>query len=60
MLNSLLQAPTVTGRSGNTSYGLPADDVAALLSNTAASPSSESRPLVVAICGINAGKIWLA
>jgi len=31
VLNSLLQAPTVTGRSGNTSYGLPADDVAALL-----------------------------
>ncbi len=31
VLNSLLQASTVTGRSGNTSYGLPADDVAALL-----------------------------
>ena len=31
VLNSLLQAPTVTGRSGNTSHGLPADVVAALL-----------------------------
>ncbi|WP_406045124.1 P1 family peptidase [Micromonospora sp. NBC_00898] len=31
VLNSLLQAPTVTGRSGNISYGLPADEVAALL-----------------------------
>jgi D-aminopeptidase len=31
VLNSLLQASTVTGRSGNTSYALPADDVAALL-----------------------------
>ena len=25
MLNCLLAAPTVTGRDGNTSYGLPAD-----------------------------------
>jgi D-aminopeptidase len=31
VLNSLLQAPTVTGRSGNTSHGLPPADVAALL-----------------------------
>ncbi len=31
VLNSLLQASTVTGRSGNTSYGLPAAEVAALL-----------------------------
>jgi hypothetical protein len=31
VLNSLLAAPTVTGRSGNTSYGLPVDEVAALL-----------------------------
>jgi D-aminopeptidase len=31
VLNSLLQAPTVTGRSGNTSPGLPAGAVAALL-----------------------------
>jgi D-aminopeptidase len=31
VLNSLFQAPTVTGRSGNTSFGLPADAVAAML-----------------------------
>lgn len=31
VLNSLLQAPTVIGRSGNTSYGLPGEEVAALL-----------------------------
>jgi D-aminopeptidase len=31
VLNSLLQAPTVTGRSGNTSEGLPAEAVAKLL-----------------------------
>ena len=31
VLNSLLQAPTVVGRSGNVSYGLPADDVVRLL-----------------------------
>jgi D-aminopeptidase len=31
VLNSLLAAPTVTGRSGNTSHGLPADDVVKLL-----------------------------
>jgi len=31
VLNSLLGAPTVTGRSGNTSHGLPADDVVKLL-----------------------------
>lgn len=31
VLNSLLQAPTVIGRSGNTSYGLPADAVSELL-----------------------------
>jgi D-aminopeptidase len=31
VLNSLLGAPTVTGRSGNTSYGLPVDEVAAVL-----------------------------
>ena len=31
MLNSLLAAPTVTGRNGNTCYGLPAEDVRALL-----------------------------
>jgi D-aminopeptidase len=31
VLNCLLAAPTVTGRNGNTSYGLPADDVRALL-----------------------------
>ncbi|HKA68896.1 MAG TPA: P1 family peptidase, partial [Actinomycetes bacterium] len=31
VLNSLLMAPTVTGRSGNTSYGLPADEVRSLL-----------------------------
>ncbi len=31
VLNCLLAAPTVTGRDGNTSYGLPATQVAALL-----------------------------
>jgi D-aminopeptidase len=31
VLNCLLAAPTVTGRDGNTSYGLPADEVATLL-----------------------------
>ena len=31
VLNSLLQAPTVVGRSGNASPGLPVDDVVALL-----------------------------
>ncbi|HKE52925.1 MAG TPA: P1 family peptidase, partial [Actinomycetes bacterium] len=31
VLNSLLMAPTVTGRNGNTSYGLPADEVMRLL-----------------------------
>jgi D-aminopeptidase len=31
VLNSLLQARTVTGRDGNTSYALPADEVAGLL-----------------------------
>jgi D-aminopeptidase len=31
VLNSLLAAPTVTGRSGHTSYGLPVDAVGALL-----------------------------
>ena len=31
VLNSLLAAPTVTGRDGNTSYGLPADQVRELL-----------------------------
>jgi D-aminopeptidase len=31
VLNSLLAAPTVTGRDGNTSYGLPADEVVRLL-----------------------------
>jgi D-aminopeptidase len=31
VLNSLLQSPTVTGRNGNTSRGLPADAVSALL-----------------------------
>jgi D-aminopeptidase len=31
VLNSLLQAPTVTGHLGNTSKGLPADDVMRLL-----------------------------
>ncbi|HEY1486305.1 MAG TPA: P1 family peptidase [Micromonosporaceae bacterium] len=31
VLNSLLQAPTVTGRAGNTSEGLPADRVAEIL-----------------------------
>ncbi|MDP9239102.1 MAG: P1 family peptidase [Actinomycetota bacterium] len=31
VLNSLLQAPTVTGHLGNTSVGLPADDVMRLL-----------------------------
>ena len=31
VLNSLLAAPTVTGRDGNTSRGLPADQVKALL-----------------------------
>jgi len=31
VLNSLLQAPTVVGRSGNVSPGLPVDDVLALL-----------------------------
>jgi D-aminopeptidase len=31
VLNSLLGAPTVTGRSGHTSYGLPADRVVELL-----------------------------
>ena len=28
VLNSMLAAPTVTGRDGNTSYGLPAEQVA--------------------------------
>jgi D-aminopeptidase len=31
VLNSMLAAPTVTGRGGNTSYGLPADEVRELL-----------------------------
>jgi len=31
VLNSMLTAPTVTGRDGNTSYGLPAEQVARLL-----------------------------
>jgi D-aminopeptidase len=31
VLNSMLAAPTVTGRDGNTSYGLPAERVAELL-----------------------------
>ena len=31
VLNSILAAPTVTGRDGNTSAGLPADRVAELL-----------------------------
>lgn len=31
VLNCLLAAPTVTGRNGNTSYGLPAEEVRALL-----------------------------
>jgi D-aminopeptidase len=31
VLNSMLAAPTVTGRDGNTSHGLPAEQVAALL-----------------------------
>jgi D-aminopeptidase len=31
VLNSMLAAPTVTGRDGNTSYGLPADEVRELL-----------------------------
>ena len=31
VLNSLLAAPTVTGRDGNTSYRLPAAEVSALL-----------------------------
>jgi len=31
VLNSMLQAPTVVGRSGNVSYGLPADEVVRLL-----------------------------
>jgi D-aminopeptidase len=31
VLNSLLAAPTVTGRDGHTSYGLPADEVRRLL-----------------------------
>jgi D-aminopeptidase len=31
VLNSLLAAPTVTGRDGNTSYGLPAERVRALM-----------------------------
>jgi D-aminopeptidase len=31
VLNSMLAAPTVTGRDGNTSYGLPADEVRGLL-----------------------------
>jgi D-aminopeptidase len=31
VLNCLLAAPTVTGRDGNTSYGLPADQVSELL-----------------------------
>jgi D-aminopeptidase len=31
VLNSMLRAHTVTGRSGNTSYGLPVDEVIALL-----------------------------
>jgi D-aminopeptidase len=31
VLNSLLAAPTVTGRDGNTSYGLPVEPVRELL-----------------------------
>jgi hypothetical protein len=31
VLNSLLQAPTVTGHLGNTCEGLPADDIMRLL-----------------------------
>ena len=31
VLNSMLMAPTVVGRRGNTMYGLPADDVVRLL-----------------------------
>jgi D-aminopeptidase len=31
VLNSMLASPTVTGRDGNTSYGLPADEVRELL-----------------------------
>ena len=31
MLNSLLAAPTVTGRDGNTSHGLPVEPVRRLL-----------------------------
>ena len=33
VLNSLLQAGTVTGRDGNTSYGLPADELRELLAS---------------------------
>jgi D-aminopeptidase len=35
VLNSLLQAGTVTGRDGHTSYGLPAGPLRALLGGTA-------------------------
>ena len=34
VLNSMLAAPTVTGRDGNTSYGLPAEQVRELLRGT--------------------------
>jgi D-aminopeptidase len=33
VLNSMLTAPTVTGRDGNTSYGLPVEEVRELLAN---------------------------
>jgi D-aminopeptidase len=38
VLNCVLSAPTVTGRAGNTSYGLPADEVAALVRSRSALP----------------------
>lgn len=34
VLNSMLQAPTVVGRKGNTSYGLPADEIVRLFRKT--------------------------
>jgi len=38
VLNSLCQAPTVTGRAGNTSYGLPVDEVVTLLRQRGGTP----------------------
>jgi D-aminopeptidase len=44
VLNSLLQAKTVTGRDGHTSYGLPADPLRALLAGRPETPGSPGTP----------------